>query len=165
MFLKTWIKKAFSDIHAAIISIIVLSVLGLGGTSLLSEKIWLLVKNTMISPTPLWVAIVLAVAIYIYSNLRIKLIHTKENPPINKINIDDYDQPKDLFGVSKCKKTGKLYCTSCLIKNIKSPVITEEYRWRCSQKECNYCYYNQKYRDLDKKKSRVINPGITIDDI
>ncbi len=85
------------------------------------------------------------------------------NSKLGKINIDDYEQPEELFGTSKDKKTGKLYCTSRLIKNIKSPVITEEYRWKCSLKECNTCYYNQKNKYLYKKKSRVISKGITID--
>lgn len=91
LFLKAWIKKAFSDIHAALISIAVLSILGLGGTSLLSEKMWLLVKNTMLSPMPLWLAIVLVLSISIMVYLITKKYHSYKNlkpnkPKIQKLN-------------------------------------------------------------------------------
>lgn len=59
----------------------------------------------------------------------------------NKLDIDDYEQPKELCGVSRHKKTGKLYCTSCLVRNVKSPVINEMSRWKCALKDCNKCYY------------------------
>ncbi len=41
----------------------------------------------------------------------------------------------------------------------------EEYGWKCMSKDCLAFIPNEKYKELNKKKSRVINPGINIDDI
>ncbi len=85
----------------------------------------------------------------------------------NKINIDDYDQPKELCGISKHKKTGKLYCTSCLIKNTKSPALTKtpkEDGWYCPLDSCLKQYLTTSYwNDFDKHNNsqtdRIFNPN------
>lgn len=140
--LLAYLKKLFSDFHNAIIAIILVSIIAGGGSVyLFFESQWILLRNTILSPTPLWTTIVLALVFYIYAHLRIKLIHSKETP---NINIDDYDQPQKLGGISQHKKTNKIFCTSCLIKNIKSPLFInpDGYYWKCPLKDCNKSYKN-----------------------
>jgi hypothetical protein len=58
----------------------------------------------------------------------------------NKPKSNDY-LFNEINGVCSHKKTGKFFCTSCLIKNIESPLKTLSYGWICLNKECN-SYYN-----------------------
>lgn len=166
--LLKYMFKFFGDIGTGLTVAILLGLVGLSALISFLTNTLDYVIQILTLPTPLWGTIVLALLCYMYFHIKYKIFLSRKtlgNAEADKINIDDYDQPKELFGVSKCKKTGKLYCTSCLIKNIKSPVTEEEYCWRCLLRSCNRCYWNQKYKDLNKKKSRVIHPGVTIDDI
>lgn len=46
------------------------------------------------------------------------------------------------IGIYKNKKTGQLYCGSCLIEDIESPLITLEHSWFCQRKGCSKEYPN-----------------------
>lgn len=80
----------------------------------------------------------------------------------NKINMADYIQPDELGGVSQHKNTDKLYCTSCLLKNIPSPVRIYDHYWICLSKECMLKYGNPQNPQPEKKR-RVIHPGVRRD--
>jgi len=56
-----------------------------------------------------------------------------------KIEIHEHIQK---IGIYKNKKTGQLYCGSCLIEDIESPLITLEHSWFCQRKGCSKEYPN-----------------------
>lgn len=61
------IKKLFSSSGNALIGITLASViLGLGGIRIFYEKLWIYIKSTMLSPTPLYLTIVLVLALGVY---------------------------------------------------------------------------------------------------
>jgi hypothetical protein len=65
--LLAYIKKVFSDSHNAIIAIILASlIVGSGSVYLFFQSLWTKLINTLQLPTPLWVTIVLALALYIW---------------------------------------------------------------------------------------------------
>jgi predicted RNA-binding Zn-ribbon protein involved in translation (DUF1610 family) len=72
---KVYLKKVFSDLHSAILSTIVAAlILGVGGIWIFSKKLWILLKATMVLPTPLWVTtIFLALFVLVYIYLRSKI--------------------------------------------------------------------------------------------
>jgi hypothetical protein len=67
---KGYLKKVFSDLHSAILGIIVTAlILAAGGIWIFSKNLWNLLKTTMLLPTPLWVTTIflaLFVLVYIY---------------------------------------------------------------------------------------------------
>jgi hypothetical protein len=64
--LKSYLKKLFSDLHSAILSIFVGAiVLGVGGIWAFSKGLWIQLKTTILLPTPLWVAAILAFLILV----------------------------------------------------------------------------------------------------
>jgi hypothetical protein len=53
---KVYLKKVFSDFHSTIVGIIVGAlILSVGGIWVFSKNLWILLKATMLLPTPLWV--------------------------------------------------------------------------------------------------------------
>jgi DNA-directed RNA polymerase subunit RPC12/RpoP len=65
-FLKSYLKKLFSDLHSAILSIFVSAiVLGVGGIWAFSKVLWIKLKTTMLLPTPLWVTAMLVLLLLI----------------------------------------------------------------------------------------------------
>ena len=65
--LKAYLKRIFSDLHSAILSIIFGAlVLGVGGIRAFSKSLWIKLKTTMVLPTPLWVTIILALLLLVY---------------------------------------------------------------------------------------------------
>jgi hypothetical protein len=56
-FFKAYVKKLFSDLHSAVIGIVIGAiVIGLGGIWAFSKSLWFQFKLIMVLPTPLWVA-------------------------------------------------------------------------------------------------------------
>ncbi|MDD2468332.1 MAG: hypothetical protein PHI97_30500 [Desulfobulbus sp.] len=62
-------------------------------------------------------------------------------------------------GTYSHKKTRKLFCASCLIKNIESPLKTLPYGWICLNKDCNL-YYNDPSNPQPERKPVIISKGI-----
>ena len=59
---KNFIKKIFSDLHSAILGIIVAAlILSVGGIWVFSKKLWDYLIAIMVLPTPLWATIILLV--------------------------------------------------------------------------------------------------------
>jgi hypothetical protein len=71
---KIYLKKVFSDLHSAIVGIIVGAlIISVGSIWVFSKNLWNLLKTTMLLPTPLWVtAIFLALFVMAYFYLRSK---------------------------------------------------------------------------------------------
>jgi hypothetical protein len=67
---KVYLKKVFSDLHSAIVGIIVGAlIISVGGIWVFSKNPWNLLKATMALPTPLWmtaICLVLFVMAYFY---------------------------------------------------------------------------------------------------
>lgn len=68
--IKVYLRKFFSDLHSTILGIIVGTlILSVGGIWVFSKNLWIILKTTMLLPTPLWVTIIsglLFVEVYIY---------------------------------------------------------------------------------------------------
>jgi len=57
---KSYLKKLFSDLHSAILSIFVGAiVLSVGGIWAFSKHLWFQLKTIMLLPTPLWITAIL----------------------------------------------------------------------------------------------------------
>jgi hypothetical protein len=75
-----------------------------------------------------------------------------------KINIEDYTFDEKT-GLHFYIKTGKPFCTSCLLdKKIASPVKVLPQGWRCQLKECDKIYDNPDYKKQQTGR-KVINHG------
>lgn len=61
----------------------------------------------------------------------------------NKI-LDKYEFIKEL-GIYRSKKSGHYFCSSCLMKNIESPLTEKPGGWRCELKDCGKNYHNPSY--------------------
>jgi hypothetical protein len=75
---KTYLKKLFSDLHSAILSILIGAiVLGVGGIWAFSKRLWFQLKSVMLLPTPLWVTgilfLLILVFIYLYKKTLVPL--------------------------------------------------------------------------------------------
>jgi hypothetical protein len=67
----------------------------------------------------------------------------KENP--SPVNLKDkYTFIKEL-GIYQSKESGHYFCTSCLMKNIESPLTTKQNGWRCELQGCDKFYSNPSY--------------------
>jgi len=75
--IKTYLKKLFSDLHSAIISIVIVFVLGLGSIWAFSKHLWFQFKSIIQLPTPLWLAgslfLLLLLFIYLYRRTLVPL--------------------------------------------------------------------------------------------
>ena len=68
----------------------------------------------------------------------------KEKP--SPVNLKDkYTFIKEL-GIYKSKEAGHYFCTSCLMKNIESPLTEKENGWQCEVKGCDKFYSNPSYK-------------------
>jgi hypothetical protein len=67
----------------------------------------------------------------------------KERP--SPVNLKDkYTFIKEL-GIYKSKESGHYFCTSCLMKNIESPLTERQSGWQCELKGCDKFYSNPSY--------------------
>jgi hypothetical protein len=101
---KAYLKKVLSDLHSHLVGLIVGAILlAIGSFVLFSENVWLYVKTTMQSPTPLWATIVLVLLVVIYMKMK-KTQPTLEALPSGRLI------PK--FGVL-WDKNKEPYCPFC----------------------------------------------------
>ena len=81
---KGYLNKIFSDLHSAILGIIVGAIiLSLGGIWVFSNKLWDILKSAMIVPTPLWLAITIilfTIVVYIHLRKRTSIPLSTPNP-------------------------------------------------------------------------------------
>lgn len=84
---KAYLRKCFSDLHSAILNIIltifILGVVGVGGIWAFSKNLWIQLKAIMLLPTPLWVAIIfllLFILAFIYLKNKASIPLSTPNP-------------------------------------------------------------------------------------
>jgi ribosomal protein L37AE/L43A len=74
----------------------------------------------------------------------------KEKP--SPVNLQDkYDFIKEL-GIYKSKESGHYFCTSCLMKNIESPLTEKQSGWHCELKDCGKYYSNPSYQPQIRRR-------------
>jgi hypothetical protein len=86
--LKSYFKKLFSDLHSAIVGIIIAAVLlSLGGIRIFYENLWAYLKAKSQLPTPIWVTLsfVIVVLAYIY------LKDNRNHSSVKKTAVDPID--------------------------------------------------------------------------
>jgi hypothetical protein len=91
--LKSYLKKVISDLHSAIISLIVFALLGLGSIFLFSKTLWNYIKIIIQSSTPLWLTIVLVLVVPIYVHFKKQKTHlssSKRDYEIRYFTIGNY---------------------------------------------------------------------------
>lgn len=68
-----WLAKIFTDIHSAIVGIVLLAAISsIGVIAYFFQQIWLALIKAMQLPTPLWMTIALCILLAVYIHLRIK---------------------------------------------------------------------------------------------
>jgi hypothetical protein len=65
-------------------------------------------------------------------------------------NLQDKYNFNSTYGVYVSKESGHYFCTSCLMKNIESPLTKKENGWRCELKGCDKFYENPSYQYSQK---------------
>lgn len=74
----------------------------------------------------------------------------KENLALKEKSSDKNLRDKYIFnstyGVYESKESGHYFCTSCLMKNIESPLTKKQNGWRCELKDCSKFYSNPSYQ-------------------
>ena len=105
--LKNYIKKLFSDSHAAIVGIVAGSLLlGTGTIYIYFQALWLSLTETIQSPTPLWASIALALLLTAYIYLKSQSSQSTSTTPPTKT------KPKYIikfFTIGQCKWETKIY--------------------------------------------------------
>lgn len=80
LLLKSYINKLFSDVHSAIIQMLVYSIPGGVVLSyILSETLQIYTKKLLLLPTPIWVSIILFLSILAYIYLKTKKLRPRQN--------------------------------------------------------------------------------------
>ena len=80
-----------------------------------------------------------------------KILALENKKPDIKVQ-DRYEFIKE-FGISKSKESGHYFCTSCLMKNIESPLTEKQSGWRCELKDCGKFYKNPSYQSPPKRET------------
>jgi hypothetical protein len=127
-FLKSYLKKLFSDLHSAILAMLVSAiVLGLGGIWAFSKGLWVHLKTIMLLPTPLWVtAIVVLLLLMCIYHLR------KFSAPLSTPD-PDYREEFHVFW----DKNYKMRCLNCGKPLKYSSSDTDPSVFFCSDPRCN----------------------------
>lgn len=97
----TYIKTLFSDSHAAIISLIVIGIIAGGGSIyIFFENLWIVLINTILSPTPLWITIVLVLALYVLFYTKTHKTHSlrKSHSKIEYFDVGKYKWKVEIYG-------------------------------------------------------------------
>jgi hypothetical protein len=84
------------------------------------------------------------------SNLQNKILVLEEKYSTNNLQ-DKYVFVKEL-GIYKSKESGHYFCTSCLMKNIESPLTEKQSGWRCEIKDCDKFYSNPSYQPQIRRR-------------
>jgi ribosomal protein L37AE/L43A len=84
------------------------------------------------------------------SNLQNKILALEEKFSANNLQ-DKYVFAKEL-GIYKSKESGHYFCTSCLMKNIESPLTEKQSGWHCELKDCGKFYSNPSYHPQIRRR-------------
>jgi len=122
--IKNYFKKILSDLHSAIVGIIVAGlILSLGGIYLFFKELWIWLKTIFLLPTPLWAATIFVPGVFLYVHFRVKKSYPFPT-----------DQFHESFGCLWDNNYG-MRCMSCkkLLKNSSlGPSV-----FFCSDPKCN----------------------------
>lgn len=78
---QKWLVKIFSDVHSAIVGMVVLALISsIGVVAYFFQTLWLALITAMQLPTPLWLTIVLALVAGLYIFLNKGLSHSSVQP-------------------------------------------------------------------------------------
>ena len=77
------------------------------------------------------------------SNLKKKIFELENK--FSAIKLQDKYNFNSTYGVYESKESGHHFCTSCLMKNIESPLTEKQNGWQCELKDCNKFYSNSSY--------------------
>lgn len=55
------------------------------------------------------------------------------------------------YGIYESKESGHCFCSSCLMKNIESPLTVTKSGWRCELKDCGKFYSNPSFKPKRQK--------------
>jgi len=61
-------------------------------------------------------------------------------------NLRDKYKFNSTYGIYESKESGHYFCTSCLMKNIESPLTKKDNGWQCEVKDCDKFYENPSYQ-------------------
>ena len=84
------------------------------------------------------------------SNLQKKILALEEKSSGKSLR-DKYTF-NSTYGVYESKESGHYFCTSCLMKNIESPLTTKDNGWQCELKGCDKFYSNLSYQPPQEEK-------------
>lgn len=88
-YLKAWLVKLFSDSHSVIVSYAIAALLA--GSYISLKDVRNAINSALLSPTPLWVSIALAVIVIIYTYLKSRSF---QEPPKSKPRIEFFTTGK-----------------------------------------------------------------------
>jgi len=144
--LKAYLRKFFSDLHSAILSIIIaLLILSVGGIRIFTKNLWIRLKATMLLPTPLWVtAIILVLLILAYILLR-----KKTSIVLSRIDPEWRKEFREEFHVC-WDKNDKMRCLYCGNPLKASSSDSDPSIFYCSNPNCN-----EKHVLKDKQGKKV----------
>ncbi len=122
---KVYLKKVFSDFHSAMVAALIVAVGG--GIWVFSKKLWILLKTTMLLPTPLWVTtIFLALFVLVYFYLK-----NKTSIPLSTPD-PEYGEEFHAYW----DKNYKMRCLNCG-KPLKCSGSDDPSKFHCSDPRCN----------------------------
>jgi hypothetical protein len=126
---KVYLKKVFSDLHSTILGIIIGAlILSVGGIWVFSKNLWILLKTTMLLPTPLWVTIIflaLFVLAYIYLKNKTSIPLSTPDPEYREVFHVYWD------------KNNKMRCLNCGKPLKYSSSDSDPSIFFCSDPRCN----------------------------
>ena len=120
--IKEYINKLFSDVHSAIVGIIVAALfLSIGSVYLFAKNLWIELLKTIQLPTPLWatVALVFVVSAYIYSKQK-KHLQSSKSPDykISYFTIGNYKWQTKIYDNGYFEVEKYPYCVTHDLKFI-----------------------------------------------
>ena len=126
---KKYLKKVFSDLHSAIVSIIIGAlILGVGGIWAFSRNLWNLLKTTMLLPTPSWVIAIL-LFLFVMEYLYLK---NKTSIPLSTPD-PEYREEFHVYW----DKNNKMRCLNCGKPLKYSSSDSDPSMFYCSDPRCN----------------------------
>jgi len=126
---KEYLKKVFSDLHSAIVGIIISAlILGVGGIWVFSKNLWNLLKTIILLPTPLWVTAILLV-LFVMEYLYLK---NKTSIPLSTPD-PEYREEFHVYW----DKNNKMRCLNCGKPLKYSSSDSDPSMFYCSDPRCN----------------------------
>jgi len=126
---KEYLKKVFSDLHSAIVGIIISAlILGVGGIWVFSKNLWNLLKTRMLLQTPLWVAAIF-LALFVMEYFYLK---NKTSIPLSTPD-PEYREEFHVYW----DKNNKMRCLNCGKPLKYSSSDSDPSMFYCSDPRCN----------------------------